>query len=122
MSIKFLEILNEGKESCKYQVRNIGGDVYYKKCKGDKNVYYKKCKGDKKWMFTDEIDFVKNSNSKNTVEFVEKKPKKQPYVRQLEVPQKKGDKLEYLKVYYTNVSPNDFDVSIKDGSIIINPQ
>jgi hypothetical protein len=111
MSIKFLEILNEGKESCKYQVRNIGGDVYYKKCKGDK-----------KWMFTDEIDFVKNSNSKNTVEFVEKKPKKQPYVRQLEVPQKKGDKLEYLKVYYTNVSPNDFDVSIKDGSIIINPQ
>lgn len=111
MSIKFLEILNEGKESCKYQVRNIGGDVYYKKCKGDK-----------KWMFTDEIDFVKNSNSKNTVKFVEKKPKKQPYVRQLEVPQKKGDKLEYLKVYYTNVSPNDFDVSIKDGSIIINPQ
>ena len=111
MSIKFLEILNEGKESCKYQVRNIGGDVYYKKCKGDK-----------KWMFTDEIDFVKNSNSKNTVEFVEKKPKKHPYVRQLEVPQKKGDKLEYLKVYYTNVSPNDFDVSIKDGSIIINPQ
>lgn len=111
MSIKFLEILNEGKESCKYQVRNIGGDVYYKKCKGDK-----------KWMFTDEIDFVKNSNSKNIVEFVEKKPKKQPYVRQLEVPQKKGDKLEYLKVYYTNVSPNDFDVSIKDGSIIINPQ
>ncbi len=111
MSIKFLEILNEGKESCKYQVRNIGGDVYYKKCKGDK-----------KWMFTDEIDFFKNSNSKNTVEFVEKKPKKQPYVRQLEVPQKKGDKLEYLKVYYTNVSPNDFDVSIKDGSIIINPQ
>ena len=111
MSIKFLEILNEGKESCKYQVRNIGGDVYYKKCKGDK-----------KWMFTDEIDFVKNSNSKNTVEFVEKKPKKQPYVRQLEVPRKKGDKLEYLKVYYTNVSPNDFDVSIKDGSIIINPQ
>ena len=111
MSIKFLEILNEGKEYCKYQVRNIGGDVYYKKCKGDK-----------KWMFTDEIDFVKNSNSKNTVEFVENKPKKQPYVRQLEVPQKKGDKLEYLKVYYTNVSPNDFDVSIKDGSIIINPQ
>jgi len=110
MSIKFLEILNEGKESCKYQVRNIGGDVYYKKCKGDKQ-----------WMFTDEIDFVKNSNSKNTVEFVEKKPKKQPYVRQVDVPQKKGDRLEYLKVYYTNLSPNDFNVSIKGDSIVIDP-
>lgn len=110
MSIKFLEILNEGKESCKYQVRNIGGDVYYKKCKGDK-----------KWVFTDEIDFVKNSNSKNTVEFVEKKPKKQPYVRQVDVPQKKGDRLDYLKVYYTNLSPNDFNVSIKGDSIVIDP-
>jgi len=110
MSIKFLEILNEGKESCKYQVRNIGGDVYYKKCKGDK-----------KWVFTDEIDFVKNANSKNTVEFVEKKPKKQPYVRQVDVPQKKGDRLDYLKVYYTNLSPNDFHVSIKGDSIVIDP-
>ena len=110
MSIKFLELLNEEKESCKYQVRNIGGDVYYKKCKGDKQ-----------WMFTDEIDFVKNSNSKNTVEFVEKKPKKQPYVRQVDVPQKKGDRLEYLKVYYTNLSPNDFNVSIKGDSIVIDP-
>jgi len=110
MSIKFLELLNEEKESCKYQVRNIGGDVYYKKCKGDKQ-----------WIFTDEIDFVKNSNSKNTVEFVEKKPKKQPYVRQEDVPQKKGDRLEYLKVYYTNLSPNDFNVSIKGDSIVIDP-
>ena len=49
MSLKLLDILNEEKERCVFQVRDIGGSVYYKKCgKG------------KKWLFTDEIDFLKN--------------------------------------------------------------
>ena len=54
MSLKFLNILNEEKESCKYQIRDIGGDVYYKKCKGNS-----------KWIFTDEVDFLKNSKKSN---------------------------------------------------------
>ena len=48
MSLKLLDILNEEKERCQYQVRVIGGSVYYKKCGKDK-----------KWLFTDEIDFLK---------------------------------------------------------------
>ena len=83
MSLKFLHILNEGKESCKYQIRDIGGDVYYKKCKGDK-----------KWIFTDEVDFLKNSKKSN-IEKWEKPKEKKSKIRQLDVPQKKGDKLEY---------------------------
>ena len=81
MSLKFLDILTEEKEKCQYQVRNIGGDTYYKKCGKDK-----------KWSFTDEVDFLKNSKKSNIVKWEEKKPKNQPKVRQLEVPQKKGDK------------------------------
>ena len=51
----------------------------------------------------------------------EKKPKNQPKVRQLEVPQKKGDKLEDLKIYYTNLSPNDYEVKVENKKIIILP-
>ena len=32
MSLKLLDILNEEKERCVFQVRDIGGSVYYKKC------------------------------------------------------------------------------------------
>ena len=49
MSLKFLNILSEEKERCQYQVRTIGGDVFYKRCGKDK-----------KWGFTDEVDNLKN--------------------------------------------------------------
>ena len=110
MSLKLLDILYEEKEKCQYQFRNIGGDTYYKKCGKDK-----------KWGFTDEVDFLKNSKKSNIVKWEEKKLKNQPKVRQLEVPQKKGDKLEDLKIYYTNLSPNDYEVKVEDGKITILP-
>lgn len=109
MSLKFLDILTEEKEKCQYQIRNIGGDVYYKKCGKDKF-----------WSFTDEVDFLKNSKRSNIVKW-EKPKDKGPKIRQLEVPQKKGDKLEDLKIYYTNLSPDNYEVKIEDGKITILP-
>lgn len=53
MSLKLLDILYEEKEKCQYQIRNIGGDTYYKKCGKDK-----------KWSFTDEVDFLKKLKEK----------------------------------------------------------
>ena len=64
---------------------------------------------------------LKTSKKSNIVKWEEKKPKNQPKVRQLEVPQKKGDKLEDLKIYYTNLSPNDYEVKVEDGKITILP-
>lgn len=98
-------ILLEEVSKVEYQVRDIGGPTYYKRHKGEK------------WSFTDEVDFFKNSNKNNLVKWVEKKPKKGPFVRQVEVPQEDTDNLEYLKIYYQNLSPNDFEVEI-DGDII----
>tara|TARA_R110000772_G_scaffold240673_1_gene352937 strand:- start:32 stop:382 length:351 start_codon:yes stop_codon:yes gene_type:complete len=110
MSLKLLDILYEEKEKCQYQFRDIAGDVYYKKCGKDKN-----------WRFTDDVDYLKNSKQSNIVNWVEKKPNNQPKVRQLDVPQKKGDQLEDLKIYYTNLSPNNYEVKIEDGRIVIKP-
>ena len=56
MSLKLLDILYEDKEKCQYQIRDIVGDVYYKKCGKDKN-----------WGFTDEVDFLKNSKRYTTL-------------------------------------------------------
>ena len=109
MSLKFLDILTEEKEKCQYQIRDIGG-----------NVYYKKCGKDKFWGFIDEVDFLKNSKRTNIVKW-EKPKDKGPKMRHLEVPQKKGDKLEDLKIYYTNLSPNDYEVKVEDGKITILP-
>jgi len=109
MSLKFLNIINEEKESCKYQIRDIGGDVYYKKCKSNK-----------KWIFTDEVDFLKNSKKSN-IEKWEKPKEKKSKIRQLDIPQKKGNKLEYLKIYYTNLSPDDYEIKIEGDKIIILP-
>jgi hypothetical protein len=95
-------------DNFEYQVRDVGGPVYYKRKKGD-DV----------WSFINEDEFLKNSDTKNTIKFVDKIPKKDPYVRQIDVPQEMDDRLDYLKIYYTNISPNDFDVSIKDKTIII---
>jgi hypothetical protein len=109
MSLKLLDIINESKNYCQYQIRDIGGDVYYKKCGKEKN-----------WSFTDEIDFLKNSKKSNIVNWEKPKDKKSK-IRQEDVPQKKGDKLEYLKVYYTNLSPDDYKIKIEDDKIIIIP-
>ena len=109
MSLKLLDIINESKNYCQYQIRDIGGDVYYKKCGKEKN-----------WSFTDEIDFLKNSKKSNIVNWEKPKDKKSK-IRQEDIPQKKGDKLEYLKVYYTNLSPDDYKIKIEDDKIIIIP-
>lgn len=109
MSLKLLDIINESKNYCQYQIRDIGGDVYYKKCGKEKN-----------WSFTDEIDFLKNSKKSNIVNWEKPKDKKSK-IRQEDVSQKKGDKLEYLKVYYTNLSPDDYKIKIEDDKIIIIP-
>lgn len=45
------------KMNWEYQVRDIGGV----------DVYYKRMVGINTWSFTDEIDFLKNSNKKNTI-------------------------------------------------------
>lgn len=109
MSLKFIQILEEGKNRCKYQIRNIGGsDVYYEKC------------GTNTWSFIDEVEFVKKSNKRNLVEWDKPKNKKSK-IKQLEVPKKRGDKLDNLKIYYTNLSPDMYDVSVKGETIIIKP-
>jgi hypothetical protein len=110
MSLKLLNIINETEDNCKYQVRDIGGS----------SVYYKKC-GNNKWNFIDEKIFLNNSNKKNTIEW-EKPKEKKSSIRQIEVSQKKGNKLEYLKTYYTNLSPNGYKINIEDDKIIITPE
>ena len=91
-------ILLEEASKVEYQVRDIGGPTYYKRHKGEK------------WAFTDEVDFFKNSNRNNLVKWDEKKPKKGPFVRQVEVPETFKNRIDYLKIYYENLSPNDFKV------------
>lgn len=49
------------KTKWQYQIRDIGGPVYYKRQKGEK------------WFFIDAIDFYKNSNKNNVIKWVEKK-------------------------------------------------
>lgn len=100
-------ILLEEVDKVEYQVRDIGGPTYYKRHKGEK------------WSFIDGVDFYKNSNRNNLVKWVEKKPKKGPKVKQIDVPQKDIDTLEYLKIYYQNLSPNNYLVSLGDNEIII---
>jgi hypothetical protein len=100
-------ILLEEAQKWEYQVRDIGGPVYYKRKKGSD------------WFFIDEVEFYKDSNRNNTVKWVEKKPKKGPKIKQLEVPQKKVDKLDYLYIYYQNLTSNDCKVEKTDDSIII---
>ena len=109
MALKLLDILYEDKEKCQYQIRDIVGDVYYKKCGKDKN-----------WRFTDEVDFLKNSKRYNIVKWETPKDKG-PKIRQLEVPQKKGDELEDLKNYYTNLSPDNYEIEIEGDKITILP-
>ena len=99
-------ILLEDSKKIEYQIRDIGGPVYYKRMKGDD------------WSFIDEAEFYKNSNRNNTVEWKEKKAKKGPKVRQVEVPTEMKERIDYLKIYYENLSPNDFKIEIEGEDII----
>ena len=99
-------ILLEDSKKIEYQIRDIGGPVYYKRMKGDD------------WSFIDEAEFYKNSNRKNLVKWIDKKPKKGPKVRQVEVPNEMKEKIDYLKIYYENLSPNDFKIEIEGDDII----
>jgi hypothetical protein len=95
-------ILNEEKESFEYQIRDVGGDVFYKRVLGEK-----------KWKFTTELDFYKNSNKKNTIKW-ENKTKKET--------NKEGESensLDFYKKYFQNISPSHFKVTINGDEIII---
>ena len=54
----------------------------------------------------------------NLVKWIDKKPKKGPKVRQVEVPNEMKEKIDYLKIYYENLSPNDFKIEIEGEDII----
>lgn len=56
-------LIESKKTTYEYQVRDIGG--------GD--VYYKRKKGDKIWNFIEKEEFERNSNKENTVKYKEKK-------------------------------------------------
>ena len=47
-----------------------------------------------------------------------KKDKKGPKVRQVEVPTEMKERIDYLKIYYENLSPNDFKIEIEGDDII----
>ena len=106
-------ILEESKNKNKYeyQIRNIGGDVYYKRKEGSKV-----------WEFIDELDFVKNSKKSNIVKWEKPKDKNAPKVKQIEIDQKlnyKKHPLETYKRYLENVCPSNFKIKIEDGQIKI---
>jgi hypothetical protein len=58
MIYKFGEHIKESKKY-EFQIRDIGG-----------NVYYKRKKGNKIWEFTTEEDFIKNSNDDNVISWL----------------------------------------------------
>ena len=94
-----------------YQVRNIGGDVFYKRVKGEGI-----------WSFTNELDFYKNSNLKNVIEWEKPEEPKGPKIRQVEVNQDleyKKNELETYKRYVENVCPSNFKIEIVGDSIKI---
>jgi hypothetical protein len=106
-------ILEEKKSKIEYeyQVRDIGGDVYYKR----KN-------NSKEWEFTNELDFFKNSKKSNVVKWEKLKDKNAPKIRQIEVEQDLNYKkypLETYKRYLENICPSNFNIEIKDGYIKI---
>jgi hypothetical protein len=109
--LKYLSgLIGESKKNSdyEYQIRDIGGDVFYKRKKGSKE-----------WCFIDKIEFYKNSNKKNIVIWEvskENKSKNQNFKNNIK-PSKEN--LKTYKSYYENLSPSSFDVEIKGDSIII---
>lgn len=99
-------VLNESIDSNKYhyQVRDIGGDVFYKKLKDDD------C-----WHFTTELDFYKNSNKENLIDWEKPEPKEKDKVKQFEINQDlnyKKNPIETYKRYLENICPSDFKIEI----------
>jgi hypothetical protein len=66
MKERIRQILREErqKKETQYQVRDIGGPIYYKKVKGEKY-----------WHIIDEKEYFENSNKKNRIEWVDKSKK-----------------------------------------------
>ena len=108
--IKFLSgimLENDNLNNYEYQVRNIGGDVFYKRKKGDK-----------KWQFIDEVEFYKNSTKKNLIKWEDKDSKKNKTKEVKNLDYNKNP-LEFYKIYFENISPSDFKVEIVDDFIKI---
>lgn len=106
--IKYLSgILSEQNKlnNYEYQIRHIGGDVFYKRKKGDKI-----------WDFTDELDFYKNSNKNNILKWEDSNKKEKKPTHNLDYTK---NPLEVYKVYFENVCPPDFKVEISDDFIKI---
>ncbi len=106
-------VLSEAKSITKYeyQVRDIGGDVFYKKAIGE-NV----------WIFTDELDFCKNANRENTINWDKPESKERFKIRQIDIDQDlnyKKHPLETYKRYLENVCPSNFKVEIVGDSVKI---
>lgn len=104
-------ILEEKKSKIEYeyQVRDIGGDVYYKRKKNSK-----------KWEFTSELDFFKNFKKSNVVKWKKIKYKNAPKIRQIDIEQDLNYEkypLETYKRYLENICPSNFSVEIKEGYI-----
>jgi hypothetical protein len=108
--IKFLSgimLENDNLNNYEYQVRNIGGDVFYKRKKGDK-----------KWQFIDEVEFYKNSTKKNLIKWEDKDSKKNK-TKEVKSLDYNKNPLEVYKIYFENISPSDFKVEIVDDFIKI---
>ena len=99
-------VLSESIDSSKYyyQVRDIGGDVFYKKIKDDD------C-----WHFTTELDFYKNSNKENLIDWKKTETNNKDKFKQFEINQDlnyKKNPLETYKRYLENITPSDFKIEI----------
>ena len=108
--IKFLSgimLENDNLNNYDYQVRNIGGDVFYKRKKGDK-----------KWQFIDEVEFYKNSTKKNLITWEDKDSKKNK-TKEVKSLDYNKNPLEFYKIYFENISHYDFKVEIVDDFIKI---
>jgi hypothetical protein len=100
--LKKLSGISESKIRFEYQVRNIDGDVYYKREKGTKV-----------WKFTSELDFHKNSNRNNIVKWKNKEEKKKNNKKT------KSNTLEQYKEYFENICPSKFKIEIEGENIVI---
>jgi hypothetical protein len=109
--LKYLSgLINESKKNSdyEYQVRDIGG-----------NVFYRREKGSKEWCFIDEIEFYKNSNKKNVVDWEASKENKSKSQKLKNNIKPTKENLKIYKSYYENLSPSSFDIEIEGDSIII---
>ena len=92
-----------------YQIRDIGGDVFYKKLKDDE------C-----WQFTSELDFCKNSNKDNVIDWIKPEANDKYKVKQVEIKQDlnyQKHPMETYKRYLENICPPNFKVEIVGNHI-----